>query len=168
MNQFNSPAILDQGDQKEHNFGWKCCCWFFQIVDWLSLLALIIVIIKFPKLTIKISIGFAIIYILVEILSPTGKYICIKYSGQGIYENMGRYFRTLPEIIFHGVCYHNEIIHYTKREKFGIPHQCTKTKKVITFEPEEKMPYYSVRDVSGLFYLNCDKAIGKKKNHILN
>ena len=169
MNQFNPPEMLDQGDQKEHNFGWKCCCWFFQIVDLLSLLALIIVIIEFPKFTIKISIGFAIIhiiYILVEILSPTGKYICNKNSGQGIYENMGRYFRALPEIIFHGVCYHNEIIHYTKKDKLGIPHQYTKTKKVITYEPEEKMPYYSVRDVSGLFYLNCDKAIAIKKSFI--
>ena len=115
------------------------------------------------------SIAFIIIhfiYILVEIFSPTGKYICNKISGKVMHEKTGRYFRTAPDIIFHGVCYHNEIIYYTKKDKFGIPHQYKKTKKVVTFEPEEKMPYYSVRDVSGLFYLNCDKAIAKKKPFI--
>ena len=165
----NPPEMLDQGDQKEHNFGWKCCCWFFQIVDWLSLLALIIVIIKFPKFIIKISIVFAIIhiiYILVEISSPTGKYIYNKKSGKDIYKDMGRYFKEPPEIIFKGVCYHNEIIKKTKKDKFGIPHKYTETKKVITHKPTKIMPYYSVRDVSGLFYLNCDKAITKKKAFI--
>ena len=38
-----------------------------------------------------------------------------------------------------------------------------KRKKVITKEVDCEMPYYSVRDVSGLFYLNCDKANLKKK-----
>ena len=31
----NPPGMLDQGEQKEHNFYWKCSCWFFQVLDWM-------------------------------------------------------------------------------------------------------------------------------------
>ena len=165
----NPPGMLDQGDQKEHNFYWKCSCWFLQVVDWSLLSALIIVIILRPEFIKKMSVAFGIIhfiYILVEIFSPTGKYICHKSSDIGMNEKMGRYFRTAPKIIFHCECYHNEIHYYTTKDKFGNVHQHYKTIKVITFEQDYEMPYYSERDISGLFYLNCDEAIVKKKVYI--
>jgi hypothetical protein len=92
---------------------------------------------------------------MVEIVSPTGKYICHKNSGEGMHQKMGRYFRTAPKIIFHCECYHNEI-----------KNNDSKTKKVVTYTENYEMPYYSERDVSGLFYLNCDQAIAKKKVYI--
>ena len=165
----NPPGMLDQGEQKEHNFYWKCCCWFLQVVDWILLSALIIIIILRPEFTKKISIAFGIIhfiYILVEIFSPTGKYLCHKRSGEGMHENMRRYFKTIPKIIFHCECYHNEIKYYTTTDKFGNVHQHHKTVKVVTYEEDYEMPYYSERDVSGLFYLNCDEAKAKKKAYI--
>ena len=108
MNQGNAPitqnpsGMLDQGEQKEHNFYWKCSCWFLQVVDWILLSALIIVIILRPELVKKMSVAFGIfhfIYIMVEIFSPTGKYLCHKSSGEGMYEKMGRYFKHIPKII---------------------------------------------------------------------
>ena len=165
----NPPGMLDQGEQKEHNNYWKCCCWFLQVVDWILLSALIIIIILRPEFIKKISIAFGIIhfiYILVELFSPTGKYLCHKSSGEGMHENMRRFFKTIPKIIFHCKCYHNEIKYYTTTDKFGIVHQHHKTVKVVTYEEDYEMPYYSERDVSGLFYLNCDEAIAKKKAYI--
>ena len=165
----NPPGMLDQGEQKEHNFYWKCSCWFFQVLDWMLLSALIIIIILRPEFIKIISIAFGIIhfiYILVEIFSPTGKYLCRKSSGEGMKEKMRRYFKTLPKIIFHGECYHNEHKFYTTTDKLGRVQQHHKTVKVVTFIDDYEMPYYSERDVSGLFYLNCDEAKAKKKAYI--
>ena len=165
----NQPGMLDQGEQKEHNFYWKCCCWFLQVLDWILLSVLIILIILRPEFIKKISIAFGIIhfiYILVEIFSPTGKYLCHKNSGESMKENMGRYFKTVPKIIFHCECYHNEIKYYTTTDKFGRVHQHHKTVKVVTFQEDYEMPFYSERDVSGLFYLNCNEAMAKKKVYI--
>ena len=39
-------------------------------------------------------------------------------------------------------------------------------KKIISYSESYTMPYYSFRDVSGLFYLNCDEAYAKKKCYI--
>ena len=49
------------------------------------------------------SVAFGLIhfiYIIVEIFSPTGKYLCHKSSGEGMHEKMGRYFRNPPIIKF--------------------------------------------------------------------
>ena len=168
-NNQNQPVQLDQGDQKEHNFYWKCFCWFFQIVDWGLLVVLIIVLIKGLKFVPKVSIAFGIIhliYILLEIFSPIGKYLCHKNSGEDMHQNMLRYFKAYPKIEFHGSCYHNEIRYYTTTDKLGRVHQHMKTKEITTFKPVYEMPYYSERDVSGHFYLNCDKAIARKKAYI--
>ena len=175
MNRISKPRnqsdqeVLDQGDQKEHNFYWKCSCWFFQVVDWAMLIVAIIVSLYIKKFTIHIIIAFIvvhIIYILLEIISPISKYLCHKSSSKGMYDNMLRNFRAYPIIHFYGKCYHNEIKYYTTTDKFGKIHQHTKTVQVVTNEPEYKMPYYSERDVSGLFYLNCDRAIIKRKAYI--
>jgi hypothetical protein len=165
----NPHGMIDQGEQKDDDFYWKCSCWFFQVIDWILLSILIIVIILSSKYIVIMSLAFGIIhfiYIMVEIFSPTGKYLCHKSSGEGMYEKMGRYFRAAPKIIFHYECYHNEINSYTTTDKFGRVHQHHETIKVVTFKEDYEMPYYSERDVSGLFYLNCDEAIAKKKVYI--
>ena len=135
----NPNGMLDQGDQKEHNFFLKCSCWFIQILDWGLLLALILVFIKGLKIAPKISIAFAVIhfiYIITELLTPTGKYLCNKSSDEDMRQKMGRYFRTPPKIIFHCECYHNEIIHYTTTDKLGRVQHHTRTEKVITYKED--------------------------------
>ena len=165
----NPPGMLDQGEQKDDDFNWKLICWLIQVLDWILLSILIIVIILSSEFIVIMSLAFGIfhfIYILVEIFSPTGKYICHKSSGEGMYEKMGRYFRTPPKIKFHCECYHNVEKKSIKTDKSGRVHQKIKTKKEVSYREDYEMPYYSERDVSGLFYLNCDKAIAKKKVYI--
>ena len=79
---------------------------------------------------------------------------------------MGRHFRTPPEIIFHCECYHYETrVHYTKDSK-GHRHAHKTRVRVTTYTETYNLPYYSERDVSGLFYLNCDKAMVEQKFYI--
>jgi hypothetical protein len=79
---------------------------------------------------------------------------------------MGRHFQTPPEIHFHCECYHYETrIHYST-DKDGHRHRHTERVKITTYTETYNMPYYSERDVSGLFYLNCDKAYVEKKYYI--
>ena len=109
---------------------------------------------------------FYLVYIILEFCSPTSKYLCHKSSDQGIYYQMGRHFRTPPEIIFHCECYHYETkVTYSKDSK-GHSHAHRTRERVTTYRESYSLPYYSERDVSGLFYLNCDKAYAQRKKYI--
>ena len=101
-----------------------------------------------------------------EFCSSTSKYLRNKKTGQEMYETMGTFFSALPSIIFECQCYHNEIVHYTTRDEKGNTHYETRTERVVTYSETYNMPFYSARDVSGLFFLNCDEAYVKKKLYI--
>ena len=164
----NPPAMLDQGSQKEK----KCCRttvnWIFQIFCWASLILAIIMFTKDPN-----SVGYFVlfgviylIYLILEFCSPTSRYLCHKSSDQGMYEKMGRNFRTPPEICFHCECYHYVNVTYYTRDKNGHRHRHTRREKRVSYRENYIFPYYSERDVSGLFYLNCEKAYIEKKHYI--
>jgi hypothetical protein len=80
-----------------------------------------------------------------------------KSSAEGIYQKMYRIFSTHPEIIFHCENYHFEIV-VRDRER--------RKQKVVTYREDYSMPYYSARDVSGAFILNCDREVVKNKAYI--
>ena len=71
---------------------------------------------------------------------------------------MQRLFSTHPEIIFHCECYHY---------RYRPTREGRSTKeRVTTYREDYSLPYYSSRDVSGLFILNCDKELVKNKSFI--
>jgi hypothetical protein len=107
-----------------------------------------------------------LVYIILEFCSPTSRYLCHKSSDQGMYEKMGRNFQTPPEIRFHCECYHYETRHHTRTNKDGKTEHYTTRERVTTYTETYSLPYYSERDVSGLFYLNCDRAYIEKKFYI--
>ena len=165
----NPPGMLDQGSQTENNCCYNFFCWFFQVAVWAALGVLIFFIIsKGSNLNAVLGAlgGTYLIYIILEFCSPTSKYLCNKSSNQGIYEKMGAYFRTPPEIKFHCECYHYVTRHHTRRDSQGHVEHYTTRERVTTYRETYVLPYYSERDVSGLFYLNCDKAIVNKKHYI--
>ena len=82
-----------------------------------------------------------------------------------MYDKMGQLFQTPPEIMFHCECYHYETEYYTVRTVDGYSTR-SRTIKVTTYTENFAMPYYSARDVSGLFYLNCEEAHVKQKPYI--
>ena len=168
----NPPGMLDQGEQKEHNCVFHFFCWFFQIGVWLGIganIALIFIksIDENTRYGAYGGLGFFyFVYLILEFCSPTSKYLCNKSTDQGMYEKMGIHFRTPPEIRFHCECYHYRTVHYTTRDKDGHVHHHTRQEKVVTYTETYSLPYYSERDVSGLFYLNCEKAYVQKKHYI--
>ena len=163
----NPPGMLDQGSQTEHTCCWKASCWIFQILCWASLIAGIVMVIMNSEST-GIFAGFGVcyaIYIILEFCSPTSRYLCNKSLDQGMYDKMGINFRTPPEIRFHCECYHYEKRHHTRKRNGRTEHYTTR-ERVTTYTETYSLPYYSERDVSGLFYLNCDKAMIEKKFYI--
>ena len=167
----NPPGMLDQGEQKEHNCVFHFFCWFFQIGVWLGIGVNIFFLVTHNYADFENygygGLGFFyFVYLVLEFCSPTSKYLCNKSTDQGMYEKMGRHFRTPPEIRFHCECYHYRTVHYTTRDKDGHVHHHTRTEKVVTYRETYSLPYYSERDVSGLFYLNCDAAYIRKKHYI--
>ena len=164
----NPPGMLYQGSQVEHNCCYHTACWIFQILSWISIVASGIIYSKNNDNSVAfVAFGIIyLIYIILEFCSPTSKYLCHKSSDQGIYQKMGIHFQTPPEILFHCECYHYETrTHYTTDSK-GHRHRHTERVRVTTYRETYSMPYYSERDVSGLFYLNCDKAYAQQKRYI--
>ena len=164
----NPPGMLDQGSQKEKNCCYNTACAIFQVLCWGSLVTSVLMSMNNNEnYYIWASFGVCyLIYIILEFCSPTAKYLCNKSSDQGIYQKMGRHFQTPPEIHFHCECYHYETrVHYST-DKDGHRHRHTERVKITTYTETYNMPYYSERDVSGLFYLNCDKAYVEKKYYI--
>ena len=163
----NPPGMLDQGSQKEDHCCYNTACWIFQFLSWGSLVASVILFMRNHNAPIFSSFGACyLIYIILEFCSYTSKYLCNKSSDQGIYHKMGKYFQTPPVIRFHCECYHYETRTYYTRDKNGHRHTHKTRVRVTTYTETYNLPYYSERDVSGLFYLNCDKAYAQKKRYI--
>ena len=160
----NPPKMLDQGSKDENTCRYGCYiffCWIFQLSCW----GLLIGGIFSTTLFILFAIIY-IIYIILEFCSKTSRYLCNKSTSQGMYDKMGHYFRTPPIIRFYGECYHYETRYHTRTDSQGnIEHYTTK-EKVVTYTESYDLPYYSERDVSGLFYLNCEEAYVSKKHYI--
>ena len=161
--------------KQEESKAYKCSLWFFQVIVWILLIITIIVACvakdSGPKLLSLIIFCIAyFIYLLLEFCSPTSHYLCHKRTENGMYEKMGKLYQTYPVIVFHGESYHFETkikgsagIGFTGDANFSAK---TKKEKVVTYREDYEMPYYSERDVSGLFYLDCDRAQLQKKIYI--
>ena len=106
------------------------------------------------------------IYLLLEFCSPTCRYLIHKRSNEGIKAKMGDLFKSRPEIKFYAECYHYETRRYTVTDNEGNKEERTETVKVVTHRETEYFHYYSVRDISGLLNLNCDKAQIRRKCYI--
>ena len=161
---------FSQKEEKENNSCFNCLYWFLSLVIWVSLFSSLYFLnttdYKNPdheKIS-YITLGsFYFIYIILEFCSTTAQYLRNKKTGEEMYDKMGSLFKAHPSVTFHCQCYHYEIVHYTTKDKDGKIHHETRREKRITYSESYSMPYYSSRDVSGLFYLNCDEANSKKK-----
>ena len=155
--------------QKEKNCCYITACWIFQVLCWITLIPIIVLYFNKKEISqiILISFGLSyIIYIFLEFCSKTGKYLCNINSGGGIYQKMGTYFQTPPLINLHCECYHYESRIKNTTDSEGKRRIEKSRTKVTTHKETYKLSYYSVRDISGLFCLNCDKAYAHKKQYI--
>ena len=99
-----------------------------------------------------------VVYLIIEFCSTTCNYLMNKSSNEALYDRMQRIFSTHPEIIFHCECYH----FIYRRTQDGKHYK----ERITTYREDYSMPYYSSRDISGLFLLNCDRELVKNKSFI--
>ena len=147
-------------------------CWIFQVFVWIMLIITIVSFIadiSAKTVFLVLFFVFYIVYIILEFCSSSAKYLCGKTTEAGIYQKIGTYYRTYPVFKFYCECYHYETRRHTVRTRHkGKTRTRTVTKRVRVTTHRETyfFPYYSERDVSGLFYLDCDRAILSKKSYI--
>ena len=166
---YSSQEIKDEENQKDNKYCFHFWCWFLQLMVWGFLIVSIVLyciensiyIITFP-----IYGFFHLIYIILELFSPTGKFLWNKKTKEGIKETLRKYFTTNPLIQFYCECYHIEIEYHTTTDEDGNTETYTTETEVVTYRETYNMPYYSERDVSGLFHLNCEKDEIQKKRYI--
>ena len=144
----------------------SCWCWTVQFLVWASLVgAVIFIVIDKPAGAAVFPVVY-IIYIISELCSPTFSYLRHQKGNDRMYEKMGELFRTAPTITFRAVCYHYETRHHTYKDSNGHTQHRTERVRVDTHHDSMNMPYYSARDVSGLFLLDIDRANANKKAFI--
>ena len=171
MEDQSSPASMMLKQDKKTRSGNAClsfACWFFQLATWGLIGFFIVTFIGTGELQVPgILLGISYVtYIILEFSSPTCSYLMNKQVDQGMYEKMGRLFATPPVINFYAECYHYETHTYTTTNSEGKTETHTETRKVVTHTDSYNMPYYSTKDVSGLFLLRMDIAQAKQKAFI--
>ena len=143
--------------------------WIVQILVWISLILTIYFFVAdiSAKLTfLIIFIASYIAYFALEFCSNVFRYISAKTTESGICQKMGSYYRAYPVFKFYCECYHYELRKRRVRSKKGRTRTVTKRVRVTTHRETYNFPYYSERDVSGLFYLDCDTALVNRKYFI--
>ena len=145
---------------------------YFSIAGWIlqtgTWLLLILFLVLHKTVLLIICILAYLLYLIIEFISPTSSYLCNKSSHDGMYEKMKEYFHTPPEIRWHLECFHYENHEHTKVSAgtgVGVERYTSK-EKVVTHSEDLNMSYYSARDISGMFVLNCDEALLKRKCYI--
>ena len=182
-----------QSDKKKSEpFCLSFFSWMFTIFTWIFLVFLIYIITPIPdigsehcerdkfypyeniceKETLKtelskkyifIGIPIYVIYIAIELTSPTTQFLFRKDNKTTLYELLGSLFQAKPTAYVSCSCYHFETRTYTTKDSDGNSHIETETITVTTYSETQPINYYSCRDVSGLFVLNLhEKQISKK------
>ena len=166
MPPYSSEVIKKEGEEKKDS---RCCYhfwhWFFQIGVWAFLIASIILVYFDNSIYIGTFIGFGLfylIYIILELCSPTRTFLKNKNIKEGLKEILIKYITTAPEIKFYGDSYHYE----TEIETRDDGSISSREIHVTTHEETYRLPFYSARDVSCLFNLNSEKEDVKKKCYI--
>ena len=138
--------------------------WIFELSTWTFIV--LSVIFRETTLFIYLLVFTYLIYIILEFCSPTSRYLRNKAISKGIFKQMSIYFKTPPIISWNYKCYHYEIHHYTSKNADGDEEEHTYTEKVVTHTGSSPMTYYSSRDISGPFLLNCDERTVNQKYYI--
>ena len=154
MIESNEPEEEEVYLGQQESACFKVFCWILQLGSWATLI-LAIIQLKNDKYIYFAYFGIVyLFYLIMEFCSNTFKYFKHKSSEEGIYEIMGKIFQTPPKIKLYCECYHTK--YYRKS------HSSQSYRKVVTHTEAYDIPYYSARDVSGLFSLDSKKENLKK------
>ena len=165
----------------------ETCGKVFQVLVLIAIIVYVLTFfIDFKIKSLYILIVLIIIYILYlisQFRSPTFSFLCNKTNTNGIKNTLSGLIKGNPTIEFYCECYHyvTTTVRYAppkkgggrkggrgkqtarrggRRGHHGVRHT---TRKVVSWRETSYFPYYSARDVSGLFELDNsrEKAMGK-------
>ena len=118
-------------------------CWVFQILTWITFPIALATTLHSGTGYHFIYFGFIYyLYIVLEFCSLTAKLLYYKSKKDVINEKMGRLFQTPPKISLYCECF------------FSYRGNRNRLYKEYQHIEEYFIPYYSARDVSGLFFIN--------------
>ena len=141
--------------------GAKIILVIIQIILWFSLIYSLINPENF-----YLAIIIYVFYLLFELCGNTSRFLLNKSSTGHIYNKLIKTFRQHPAIKINCTCYHLEKKIVEEKDKDGNIIKKQVEEKVVTFNGEEHFPYYSYRDVSGLFHIDLNSPIFKNKKYI--
>ena len=165
----NKFKPLDWIGEEIESFKSGCFFWTAQIFTWIFLVTFVTLLLlgyESFKLFLILFIFSYIPYIIMEFRSSTAKILWNIISKEDVKEMIRKYFATPPKILINCQSFHTETGYisrvnsttgYTKTESYEYP--------VVTNSKILDFPYYSARDVSGLFYL-IDKASAGNKSYV--
>ena len=148
--------------EKVETVGYTFLSWFTTFLVW-ALLGLLIYIIKtevaFAALVGALFLISYALHLLMMFRSPTIRHLANKVTETKLHTKMGEHFRSTPEITFDSLCYHY-------RDRKCYPQNGPSTIQVLTYREIFKLPYYSTKDVSGLFILNAGETKENSKPYV--
>ena len=133
----------------------------FQVLLWLMILLTLINKDFFPLLIIMY-----ILYLIIELTSHTGRFLLNKSSTNFIYNKLKEIFSSAPTFKLSCECYHYEKGIEERKDNNGHIIKVEVTNRITTYRCSEFFPYYSFRDISGLFKIDLNSDVLRNKNYI--
>ena len=107
-----------------------------------------------------------ILYIIIELCSHTSFFLLNKKSTNSIYNKLKELFSSPPVLQLSVSCYHYEKRLEQKKDKEGQNVEVEVQERVETYKERREFPFYSFRDISGLFKVDLDNEIYRNKTYI--
>ena len=107
-----------------------------------------------------------VLYLIINFCSSTSHFLLNKKSANSIYNKLKEIFISPPVLQLSISCYHYEIRYEQKKDKDGNIFEDKITEKVETYRERKDFPFYSFRDISGLFKIDLDNEIYRNKTYI--
>ena len=107
-----------------------------------------------------------IFYFIFELCSKTSFFLLNKKSTSSIYNKLKELFSSPPVLQITVSCYHFETVKKQRRDNDGRMIEEEITERVETYKERRDFPFYSFRDVSGLFKVDLDNEIFNKITYI--
>lgn len=133
----------------------------YQLLIWVVILYTLVNRNIFPLLVIVY-----IFYLIIEFASYTCRFLLNKSSTNYVYNQLKEIFSTAPVLKLTCVCYHFEKTLEERKDKDGNIVRQEVINRVETYKSSDYFPYYSFRDISGLFKIDLNSDIFKNKSYI--
>ena len=107
-----------------------------------------------------------VLYVIIELCSHTSRFLLNKKSTYSIYNKLKELFSSSPVLQMSVSCYHFEKRTEEKKTNDGKIVQEEITERVDTYSEKRYFPFYSFRDISGLFRVDLNNEIFRNKTYI--